>query len=136
MPKVSKPRSGSLQFYPRKRVKKFLHSVNWKNFKEIKNQGLFGFIVYKVSMASAIVKDLSEKSMSSKKQVAVPVTILEAPNMKVYSVRFYNHGKAIRDIVVSSDRELKRKVKVSNLNKALEKNIPDNYEEIKLIVYS
>ena len=80
MSKKSRPRRGSLQFYPRKRAAKLLPSVNWEVVPG--NDGLLGFIAYKAGMATAIVKDSTPKSMTLGKKMAVPVTILEVPPMK------------------------------------------------------
>jgi ribosomal protein L3 len=58
--------------------------VNWS---AIKGEGFLGFIAYKVGMATAIVKDSTPKSMTPGKKLAIPVTFLEVPSMKIYSVR-------------------------------------------------
>src|SRR3989344_4947961 len=111
MAKLSRPRYGSLQFYPRKRIDKFLPSVNWSAVgSEV--EGLQGFIVYKAAMASAVVKDMTDKSMTQNKKIVIPVTILEVPHMKIFSIRFYKSGDVIGEVVVSNDKELKRKLKV------------------------
>jgi large subunit ribosomal protein L3 len=135
MPTTKRPRRGSLQFYPRKRAAKFLHRVNWSPVSETNSKGLLGFIAYKVGMATAIVKDTTEKAQVQNKQVAIPVTILEAPPMKIFSVRFYKNNKVLKEIVVSNDKELKRKLKVPKQPGNLDK-IPENYDNIRVIVYS
>ena len=130
--KISRPRYGSLQFWPRKRAERFLPSVNWS---AIQGEGFLGFIAYKVGMATAIVKDSTPKSMTLGKKLAVPVTFLEVPPMKIYSVRFYKNGKVITEIVVSKDKELKRIVKVTKNNF---KNLDDvkDFDDVRVIIYS
>lgn len=133
---AKRPRRGSLQFYPRKRAAKILPSANWTPVvAAAKEEGLLGFIAYKAGMATAIVRDNTDKVMSSKKQVAMPVTILEVPAMKVYSVRFYKNGIPLTEIVVSNDRELKRYTRVAKSVKTLDK-VPEHYDDIRVIVYS
>ena len=134
MARLSRPRFGSLQFYPRKRVSKFLPSVNWSTIKS-DSPGLLGLITYKVGMASAIVKNTTDKSMTSGKRIVVPVTILEVPNMKVYSVRFYKNDQVVKEIIVSNDKELKRKLKIPKQHSNLDK-IPQHYEDLRIIIYS
>jgi large subunit ribosomal protein L3 len=133
-----RPRRGSLQFYPRKRVSKLLPSVNWSGL-DLKPQakGILGFITYKVGMGTALVKDTTDKSMTLNKKIYIPATVLEAPNMKVYSVRFYKNSKVLKDIVVSSDPVLKRIVKVSKkpISHNLE-NAPKEFDDVRIIVYS
>ena len=75
MPKLHKPRGGSLQFWPRTRAEKILPSVNWSTFNTDK-KGFLGFVGYKVGMLSAIVKDNTQHSMTKGKQIIIPVTIL------------------------------------------------------------
>ncbi|MDO8508437.1 MAG: 50S ribosomal protein L3 [Nanoarchaeota archaeon] len=134
MARLSRPRFGSLQFYPRKRVSKFLPSVNWSMIK-VESPGILGLIAYKVGMASAIVKNTTDKAMTAGKRIAIPVTILEVPNMKVYSVRFYKNNQVLKEIVVSNDKELKRKIKVPKQVSNLD-NVPSGYDDIRLIIYS
>jgi len=135
MAKLSKPRAGSLQFWPRNRAEKFLPRVNWSSVKFYsKSEGLLGFIAYKAGMTTAVVKDMTDKSMASGKKVFMPVTILETPNMKVFSIRFYNKGIPVKDIIVSNDKELKRITKLPKSLPAFEP--PKEFDDIKVIVFS
>ncbi|MEK6910784.1 MAG: 50S ribosomal protein L3 [Nanoarchaeota archaeon] len=139
MAKLSKPREGSLQFAPRNRAEKFLPSVNWSVVLEKSNldkklKGLLGFVAYKVGMATALVKDSTDKSMTAGKKVYLPVTILEVPAMKVYSIRFYNEGIVAKESLVSIDKELK---KIVRLPKALPTiSAPEKYDDVRVIVYT
>ena len=73
-------RSGSLQFYHRKRARKILPSVNWSPVLEkTKEKGLKGFIGYKVGMCSAYVKDNTADSLTKGKKIVVPATMIECP---------------------------------------------------------
>lgn len=134
MPTAKRPRRGSLQFWPRKRASKVLPSANWNPISS-KEQGLLGFVGYKAGMSTAIVKDGAEKTTTAKKQIATPVTVLEVPNMKIYSVRFYKHKKPLSEIVVSNDKELKKKLRAPKTAKTLDK-VPEGYDDIRVIVYS
>ena len=42
-------------------------------------------------MASAFVKDSTEHSLTKGKNKVIPITILECPPMKIYSVRLYKN---------------------------------------------
>ena len=140
MPTAKRPRHGSLQFYPRKRVNKFLPRVNWKPVSEsssVKEDCLLGFIGYKVGMATAVVKDNTDKSMTKGKRIALPVTILEVPNMKIFSVRFYKKGIVVKDVIVGNDKELKKKVKVpKEVKKDFSSVKEESFDDIRVIVYS
>src|SRR6185437_11819844 len=105
MAKLSTPRKGSLQFWPRKRAEKQIPSVNWSTIKGKSGvSGILGFLTYKVGMATALVKDNTPDSMTKGKKIYFPVTILEAPHMKIFSIRFYKHGKVIKEAIVSNDK--------------------------------
>ncbi len=132
--KISRPRYGSLQFWPRKRAERFLPSVNWD---AIKGDGLLGFIAYKVGMATATVKDSTPKSMTPGKKLAIPVTFLETPPVKIYSVRFYKSGKPMTEVVVSNDRELKKIVKVMKIPQTANSlDEVKDFDDIRVIIYS
>ncbi|VVB79687.1 50S ribosomal protein L3 [uncultured archaeon] len=134
------PRKGSLQYWPRKRISKFLPSVNWSALNSSKP--LKGFICYKAGMMSAYVKDETPDSMTKGKKIIVPVTILECPSMKIFSVRLYKHGIVKTEVLGDNlDKELKRVLKLPKENKneaikELEKIKPENYDELRIICYS
>ncbi len=138
MPKLSRPRHGSLQFYPRKRANKAIPRVNWDPVLDnVKEEGVLGIIGYKVGMASVMVKDDTPNSMSKGKKKVIPATVLEIPNMKIFSVRFYNNGKVMNEVIVSNDKELKRKLKVSKAVKdSSDFDKIKNYDDIRVIIYS
>ena len=110
MPTKKSPRKGSLQFWPRKRVSKFLPSVNWNAISDGKK--IKGFIAYKAGMTSAYVKDDTADSMTKGKKIVIPVTIIECPMMKIFSARFYKDGIVVKEVLAENlDKELKRKLK-------------------------
>ena len=102
--------SGSLQFYPRVRAKKVIPSVNWTPVSK-EGTGFMGFVGYKVGMTSVLVKDDTADSLTKGKRITVPATIIECPAMKIYSVRFYKNGKVMKDVVVSNDKDLKKRLR-------------------------
>jgi len=133
----TRPRFGSLQFWPRKRAERALPSVNWRMVKgDGKTDSLLGFIAYKAGMGTALVKDSTDKSMTQGKKIYIPITILETPNMKIYSVRFYKNNKVLKDVVVSADKELKKIILAPKQPKNLEQEAPKEFDDIRLIAYS
>jgi len=143
MPKHTKPRAGSLQYWPRKRSNKFLPRVNWEKIEEKNsdNKNLLGFIAYKVGMTSCYVKDNTEESLTKGKKMVVPATILESPKIKIFSVRLYKNNNVVQDILSDNiDKEMKRKVKVPKQNKSSKEKLgklkDEDYEDIRVIVYT
>ncbi len=126
-------RSGSLQFYPRVRAKKVIPSVNWVPLSK-EGTGFMGFVGYKVGMISVRVKDDTENSLTKGKRIVVPATILECPSMKIYSVRFYKDRKVSKDVVVSNDKSLKKKVKISKKISEIKDDI--EFDDVRVLMYS
>ncbi len=138
MPTRKSPRKGSLQYWPRKRASKLLPSANWKAINSDKK--LKGFIGYKAGMVSLELKDNSENSMTKGKKIIIPGTIIECPEMKIFSVRFYKNGVVGIDVLNSQlDKELKRVVKIpKNAEKAkkLDSVKLEEYDDLSVIAYS
>ena len=82
-----RPRHGTLQFWPRKRIRRAFPRTNWSALESTKS-GLMGFIGYKVGMKSAYVRDNTLNSLTKGQRIIVPVTIIECPLMKILSIRF------------------------------------------------
>ena len=127
-----------MQFWPRKRANKFLPSVTWSVINSGKN--LKGFICYKAGMVSGFVKDSTADSMTKGKNIIIPLTILECPPMKIFSVKFYKNRQVATEILSENlDKELKRKVKIPK-NKGKLKKISSikttEYDDIKILAYS
>ncbi len=129
------PRKGSLQFWPRKRAAKFLPSINWDAIDSSKK--IKGFICYKAGMASAFVKDNTPHSMTNGKNISVPVTILECPTLKIFSVRFYKNHKVAKDILAENlDKELKKKIRFPKIKGKKIEEKSENYDDVRIICYS
>ena len=139
------PRKGSMQFWPRSRAEKFLPGVNWApvlSRNGAQKTNLLGFIGYKAGMASAFVKDNTPDSMTKGKRTIVPVTVIECPPMKVFSVRLYKKGIVNKEILNDNlDKELKRVVRMPSKSKKsikgeLEKININDFNDVRVVVYS
>lgn len=132
MGSAHKPRSGSLQYWPRKRAKKEIARVKaWANVKEAK---LLGFAGYKVGMTHIIATDNNPNSQSKGDSIFIPVTVIECPPLKAASIRFYKNKLPVSQIVSQNiDKELERRIKLTS-----KKKIEDikEYDNLRLIVYT
>ena len=119
MSKRTSPRKGSLQFWPRKRVNKFLPSVNWSAISnKSPSKNLKGFICYKAGMTSVCVRDNTPDSMTKGKKIVISATILECPPLRIFSVRFYKNKKIVKEILSENfEKELKKKNEERELNR-------------------
>jgi len=136
MPTRRSPRKGSLQFWPRKRINKFLPRVNWSAVNSDKK--LKGFVGYKAGMVSVEVNDLTANSMTKNKHIIIPATVIECPKIKIFSVRFYKNGVVKKDVLGEQlDKELKKKVKIPKQNKVkLDSVKTEDYDDVSVIVYT
>jgi large subunit ribosomal protein L3 len=89
MPKINRPRRGSLAFSPRKRAKS--HIPKYQSWPIYEGAPILqGFAGYKVGMTHVIMVDDHKNSPTEGKEIMVPVTVLEVPSMKVAAVRAYS----------------------------------------------
>jgi len=137
MSRKSGPRKGSLQFYPRVRAKKILPRGKWTSLSK-EGVGLLGFIGYKVGMKSAFVKDDTPNSLTKGQKITLPVTIIECPTIKIFSVRFYKDNKVIGEVLNENiDKELKKKIKLpKQKNKKIAFFKEGDFDDIRVIIYS
>ncbi|MDD4482893.1 MAG: 50S ribosomal protein L3 [Methanoregula sp.] len=89
MPKINRPRRGSLAFSPRKRAQSPIPKYKaWPQHTGA--PALLGFAGYKVGMTHVLMVDDHKDSPTEGKEIMVPVTIIEVPTMKVAAVRAYS----------------------------------------------
>nr|WP_320162538.1 50S ribosomal protein L3 [uncultured Methanoregula sp.] len=89
MPKINRPRRGSLAFSPRKRAKSPIPKYqSWPLYEGAPI--LQGFAGYKVGMTHVIMVDDHKSSPTEGKEIMVPVTVIEVPSMKVAAIRAYS----------------------------------------------
>jgi len=123
MPKVHKPRSGSLQFWPRKRARRIYPRIRSWDIQEVPS----GFAGYKAGMTHIQYKGKDGT-------ISTPVTVLECPPLKVFTIRFYKNNNPITEIHSKNiNKELTKKLKIP---KKIKETIPENYDKITLLAYT
>ncbi len=135
MGRASKPRAGSLQFWPRTRAKRMYPRV--RSWKQLDTCKLLGFMGYKVGMTHVQVQE-TNPSLKGTSIKNYPVTILECPPLKLFSIRFYKNTdygeKVITEILQSNlDKVLSRKV---SLPKSIKSKQPKDFDNVKVLVYT
>ena len=135
MARAHKPRSGSLQFWPRKRAKRIYPRVRaWAN---LDRASLLGFLGYKVGMTHVQVNE-NNPALKAIRLVTYSVTIIECPPLKVLGIKFYQSTEyGLRNITTiyseNLNKELKRKL---TLAKKIESKFPESFDDLRLIVYT
>ncbi len=136
MGRSHKSRSGTLQFWPRKRAKSMIARVrSWINFNDLKPLAFAG---YKVGMTHVMVKDNSSTSLTKGMQLSLPSTIIECPPLNVFSVRYYKktpYGLTLlsEHVADKNEKELKRRMKIPK--KINNKEIKE-FDDIRLLVHT
>ncbi len=105
---------GSLAYSPRKRAKSPVPRYHaWPAYEGAPQ--LQGFAGYKVGMTHLVMVDDHVKSPTEGRDIMVPVTVIEVPDMRVAAVRVYVHDTygdhALTDLFADSfDAELSRRI--------------------------
>lgn len=143
MPNRRRPRNGSMGYSPRKRAKREVPKLDtWPETGEAPR--IQGFAGYKAGMTHAILIDYRPTSTTSGQEVQVPVTVIEAPPLKVAALRIYqNDGYGLKTVgelwAEKVDKELNRRVPVgsrTNYAAQLEEFKKVQGEEINVVVHT
>lgn len=110
-----RPRRGSIAYSPRVRARSEIPRVRAWPLSSVTK--LLGFAGYKAGMTHLIMRDEAPNSLTSGMEISVPVTVMEAPAMKVAAIRVYNSttygASAIAEAWTTElDRELNRALTV------------------------
>jgi len=143
MVRHSKPRAGSLAFWPRKRARRIYPRVN--SWPETDKTKTLGFAGYKAGMTHITIIDTRKNSQTKGEQISIPVTVLDCPPLSVLGVRVYKMTPdgyfaftEVLDEKVKDDKDLKRKLIIGKYKKeerikSIESNL-DKIKKIRLIV--
>lgn len=144
MAKIHRPRHGSLQFWPRTKAKRPYARVKaWASSKKV---NLLGFAGYKAGMTHIGVKDTRPNSITKGETIIWPVTVVECPSIKIFSLRFYKktpYGlKVISELVNNKlDKDLNRRIGLSKKQdfdvklKQVSSKL-DQFDDLKVAVYT
>ncbi len=143
MPNRRRPRRGSMGYSPRKRAKREVPKLDtWPEPGEAPR--IQGFAGYKAGMTHAILVDYRPSSTTSGQEVQVPVTVIEAPPLKVAAVRIYQgDGYGLKTVgelwAEKIDKELRRKFPAegnSGLSGGVDEIRKLQGEEVNVIVHT
>ncbi len=137
MPKAHKPRSGSMQVWPRSRAKRIYPRIS--HFPTSKEVKLTGFAGYKVGMTHTIVSDLKKTSPTHGEDIFVPVTVIECPPVRIAGARLYKQQyKCIQpfmDVLAKADKELSRKIdSPKKESKKLDTVKLEDFDELRILL--
>lgn len=141
MPKRTRPRHGSLQFWPRRRAKRIVARTSyWPSSKDAK---LLGFAGWKAGMTHVLVVDQNSKSPTFGRTIVRPATVLDAPSLFVSAIRFYHDSLSAGEKWAKLPKDVKLKIKVAKGEKAESKtqqtgeqssHTPFEFDDVRLLV--
>ncbi len=136
--KPRNPRSGTMQFWPRKRAKRETPRVRaWTTIKEAKPLAFAG---YKAGMTHVLATDNRKTSTSKGQDVVSPVTIIECPPVRIYAVRGYKaqgYGTTVaKELIVATSKDLERKLTMPKSVNKLDDFKADDYTDITIQVFT
>jgi len=139
MVKESKPKAGSLQFWPRKRARRIYPLIKYWPGKG--KFDILGFAGYKVGMLQVFLRDNKKGSPTFGQEISVPATLIEVPPLLVMGLCFYQktfYGmKKVKTLLFDKLPEEVRK-KIERKQKLPKKEIkfepPEKYDEIRFLV--
>jgi len=104
-------------------------------------KGLLGFACYKSGMASASVVNNVKNSPFFGHTITMPVTVLDAPSLRVCGLRFYRShsgSKCAGTTIWTRDKkilqQLKRKIKIKEPKNTLDKIDESKFQDVVLLV--
>jgi large subunit ribosomal protein L3 len=101
-----------MQVWPRKRANKAYATVRRFNTKA---DGVLAFAGYKMGMTHVMAFDSYKNSLTKNETISLPVTILECPPLRVFSVRAYTHDhygyKVAKEVLTHKDKYTARKIR-------------------------
>ena len=141
MAKRHRPRRGSLAFTPRKRARSEICRIKRETI--VDGGNIQGFAGYKAGMTHIILTDNASHSMTKGMEIAIPVTVIETPPMRVEGFRLYkttHYGKQtvteaygdlskIEELIKSNSTGLELRMISSTLPKAVN-GVPKKKKEV------
>lgn len=89
MPKVKRPRAGSVAFWPKKRAKRIYPEITV--YPQAEKARIMAFAGYKAGMIHVIMLDNKKNSPMFGQEISVPATVLDCPGLKVVGIRVYRN---------------------------------------------
>ena len=138
MPRIRFPRRSSLQYWPRKRVRRHFAAIrNWPSQKDAKPVGFAG---YKVGMLHATIQDNKATSMTKGTEIVIPLTVIECPPITIIGIRTYTkdaYGRHPTHTLFAEklDKEIGRTILLPKKQTASIANIkPEELSDVRLII--
>jgi large subunit ribosomal protein L3 len=124
-----------MQVWPRKRANKPYARI--RNF-STKDTGILAFAGYKMGMSHVSAFDSYKNSITKNETISLPVTILECPAMRIFSIRAYTHdhyGYKVAEevVVIGKDKHIGRTTRTKTLSNPVDIDA-STYDDVTVIL--
>ncbi len=137
--KTSAPRRGSLAFRPRKKASRLVPRIKTWPEVGLDTPKILAFIGYKAGMTHTAIIDDSPSSLTSGREIIIPVTVLEAPPLiplaiRAYTARDFSGLQTFYECWIEPPKELELQRKIPNLRAGdLDKKLSHINDHLELI---
>jgi len=130
MPTIHRPRRGSLAFTPKVRAQKLVARIKSWRADDGTEPKIQDFAGYKAGMTHVLMVDDRPNSITANMEIAVPVTIIETPPMRVVAIRAYADNEYYGMKTISEAWDDKSADGIATIERALEAGTVD---EIRIV---
>lgn len=129
---VSKPRRGSMQYWPRKRAARIYPNVSsWVKSKDLRPLGFAG---WKSGMTHVQYIDGNAASPTYGKVISRAATILDAPSIFVLAARFYKHAGALKVTGEKWADKIPDEIDIKRKTFPGKASAPEVFDDVRLLV--
>jgi len=130
-----------MQYWPRTRAKRAYPRIRSTPLSQ--EAKLLSFAGYKAGMTHVVYKDNRKNSLTKNQELSLPVTIIECPPLKAFSLSFYRqtpYGVQTVSHVLADhiDKELARKLKLPKKKKKVEEQLASlpSFDDVRVLCYT
>lgn len=135
MPRIKRPRRGSMAYWPKKRAKRIYPRV--KTWPTSETASVLGFAGYKVGMTHVAITDTNTNSKTKGQILTKPVTVLECPPIFIMGIRAYQDSISFDVYHDKLSKNLSRKIKLPKEPKTdLTKLEGKNFDRVNIICHT
>jgi len=135
MPKIKRPRRGSMAYWPRKRAKRIYPRVT--TWPKSDTAMPLGFAGYKAGMTHVMMVNTNTNSKTKGQMISKPATVVECPPLIVMGIRAYQDSNSFDVYHDKPSKNLLRKIRFAKEPKMyLTKLEGKTFERVNLICHT
>ena len=135
MPKIKRPKRGSMAYWPRKRAKRIYPRI--KTWPENQEPKPLGFAGYKAGMTHVMMVNTNTNAKTKGQVISKPATVLECPPLFIMGIRAFHDSTSLDIYHDKPSKNLSRKTKLGkNLKTDLSKLEGKQFNHVNIICHT